>query len=134
MPDDTGAAPGFKCVAIEDLPQAWDGWAKLVRAGLGISGFGIQIMDYPADYTTKSHNENHSGQEELYLALRGTGEVLVGPGEESLRLDPDHVVRIGPEVDRTIRTGPDGVRVLCVGGVPGKPYQNPGWTEGAEES
>ena len=112
MPDESSGQPDFKSSAIEDLPQTWDGWAKLVRAGLGISAFGIQIMDYPADYTTKSHNELHSGQEELYLALRGSGKVLIGSSEEELPLDPDHVVRVGPEVDRTIRTGPGGVRVL----------------------
>jgi mannose-6-phosphate isomerase-like protein (cupin superfamily) len=131
VPDESSG--DFKTSAIEDLPQAWDGWAKLVRAGLGISAFGIQIMDYPADYTTKSHNELHSGQEEVYLALRGSGQVLIGSGEE-LPLDPDHVIRVGPEVDRTIRTGPEGVRVLCVGGAPGKPYRSPEWTEGTEES
>jgi hypothetical protein len=134
VPDESSGQPDFKSSAIEDLPQTWDGWAKLVRAGLGISAFGIQIMDYPADYTTKSHNELHSGQEELYLALRGSGKVLIGSGEKELPLDPDHVVRVGPEVDRTIRTGPEGVRVLCVGGVPGKPYQVQEWTEGTAES
>ena len=33
--------------AIDDLPQIWDGFGKLVRAGLGITAFGAQIMDLP---------------------------------------------------------------------------------------
>jgi hypothetical protein len=30
---------------VEDLPQLWDGAVKLVRAGLGICAFGVNIMD-----------------------------------------------------------------------------------------
>ena len=37
---------------IDDLPQLWDGFAKLVRKGLGIEAFGVNLMDVPADYTT----------------------------------------------------------------------------------
>ena len=44
--------------AIDDMPQLWDGFAKLVRAGLGITAFGAQVMDLPPDYSTKSHDES----------------------------------------------------------------------------
>lgn len=129
--DGTIAAGGYAGRRIEDLPQLWDGFAKLVREGLGISGFGVQIMDLPPDYRTKSHDESGSGQQELYMALRGSGAVLIhGDREDSVKLDPDHVVAVSPEVDRTLSSGPDGLRVLCVGGAPGKPYSPPGWTTG----
>jgi len=72
-------------------------FAKLVRTGLGITAFGMQIMDVPPDYTTASHDESDSGQQELY-------------------------------VDRVLTSGPAGLRVLCVGGVPGAPYVAPEWT------
>jgi hypothetical protein len=120
--------PGFTSVPIDDLPTIWDGWAKLVRAGLGITAFGVQIMDFPPNHTTRSHDEASSGQEELYLALRGSGEILIGPDEEHLPLDTEHVARIGPGVDRSVVAGPEGLRMLCVGGVPGAPYTPPEWT------
>ncbi len=127
----TIAAGGYAGRRIEDLPQLWDGFAKLVREGLGISGFGVQIMDLPPDYRTKSHNEAASGQQELYLALRGAGAVLIhSDPEDSVTLDTDHMVAVGPEVDRTLTSGPDGVRVLCIGGTPGKAYSPPEWTTG----
>ena len=116
---------------IDDLPQLWDGFAKLVREGLGISGFGVQIMDLPPDYATRSHDEGASGQQELYVALRGSGAVVVHTEpEQRLELDSDRLVAIGPEVERTLTSGPEGMRVLCVGGAPGKPYEAPGWTSG----
>ena len=115
---------------IDELPQLWGGFAKLVRAGLGITAFGVQIMDLPPDYSTRSHDERESGQEELYLALAGSGDVVLDdvPGG-SLPLDADHVARVGPGVARTLRSGPAGLRVLCVGGTPGAPYAVPPWTE-----
>jgi uncharacterized cupin superfamily protein len=109
-----------------DEPQIWDGFAKLVRTGLGITAFGVQIMDLPPDYTTASHDESDTGQQELYVALRGEGAVVAG--DTRLPLDPDHVVRVDAGVDRVLTSGRDGLRVLCVGGVPGAPYVAPEWT------
>lgn len=114
---------------IDDLPQLWDGFAKLVREGCDISAFGVQIMDLPPDYETKSHDEGDSGQQELYLGLRGSGAVLVGAGGERLPLDTEHVVRVDAGTSRTLSSGLEGLRVLCVGGVPGGPYEPPDWTE-----
>lgn len=122
----TKADTGIAASAIDDLPQIWDGFAKLVRAGLDISAFGVQIMDLPPDYTTASHDESDTGQQELYVALRGSGAVLAG--EQRLPLDPEHLVRVNAGVDRALTSGPEGLRVLCVGGVPGAPYVAPEWT------
>ena len=33
--------------------------------------------------------------------------------------------------DRVLTSGPDGLRVLCVGGVPGAAYTAPEWTAGS---
>ena len=112
--------------AIDDLPQIWDGFAKLVRAGLDITAFGVQIMDLPPDYTTAAHDESETGQQELYVALRGAGAVVAG--EERLPLDAEHLVRVDAGTERTLTSGPEGLRVLCVGGVPGAPYVAPEWT------
>jgi mannose-6-phosphate isomerase-like protein (cupin superfamily) len=112
--------------AIDDLPQVWDGFAKLVRDGLDIRAFGVQIMDLPPDYTTGPHDESDTGQQELYVALRGSGAVVAG--ERRLPLDPEHLVRVDAGVDRVLTSGPEGMRVLCVGGVPGAAYAAPDWT------
>ena len=112
--------------AIDELPTIWDGFAKLVRSGLGITAFGAQIMDLPPDYATKSHDESDSGQQELYLGLRGSGAVVAG--EERYPLDAEHMVRVDAGVDRVLTSGPDGLRVLCIGGLPGGAYVAPEWT------
>jgi hypothetical protein len=66
----TSTRDHMAAAAIDELPQLWDGFAKLVRTGLDIRAFGVQLMDLPPDYTTGSHDEADTGQEELYVALR----------------------------------------------------------------
>jgi hypothetical protein len=125
---DPGASPDgrYACRRIDELPQLWDGFAKLVRTGMGITAFGVQIMDLPPDYRTESHDEADSGQQELYVALSGDGAVIAG--DDRLPLDAEHVVRVDAGVDRVLTSGATGLRVLCVGGVPGGIYQPPEWT------
>lgn len=125
---------GYVEAAIDELPDLWDGFARLVREGTGITAFGVQIMNLPPDYTTRSHDESATGQEELYVALAGWGAVVIDASGERLPLDADHLVKVDPEVARTLTSGPDGLRVLCVGGTPGQAYEVPEWTTGAEGS
>ena len=121
-----------KGCAIHELPELWDGFARLVRAGLGISGFGANIMNLPPDYSTRSHDETRTGQEELYVALRGSGAVVIDDTGERLPLDADHVAAVGPSVARTVTSGADGLQVLIVGGTPGRPYEPPDWSSAGD--
>jgi quercetin dioxygenase-like cupin family protein len=122
-------ASGYAASAIDDLPDLWDGFARLVRAGLDITAFGANVMNLPPDYSTKSHDESESGQQELYVALRGAGWVDVDGA--ALTLDPEHVVRVDPGTSRVLRSGPEGMRVLCIGAVPGGVYEPPDWSSGS---
>jgi hypothetical protein len=115
-------------VAIDELPSLFDGVIKLARAGLGISAFGVQVIDLPPDYTTDAHDERATGQEELYAVLAGGGAIVLGDGSRH-PLDAGHLVRVAPEAARRIAAGADGARVIVVGGVPGASYSPPDWTE-----
>jgi uncharacterized cupin superfamily protein len=115
---------------IDDLPTLWDGMCKLVRAGLGLTAFGVNVLDLGPNYVTSDHTESGSGQEELYLVLRGSATLLVGaPGqEERVELSPDVVARVAPDARRLFHTGFEGARLLIVGGAPGKPYELQDWS------
>lgn len=119
---------GYCAKSIDELPTLWEGFAKLVRPGMGIDAFGANIMDLPPDYETKSHDEAESGQQELYLGLRGSGWVVIG--DERLELDAEHFVRVDSGTGRVVASGPDGLRVLIVGGVSGAAYEAPDWSSG----
>ena len=108
-------------------------------AGLGVGSFGISIIDLApgaTGYPEHDHSEDglggrmfakrpqQLGQEEVYAALKGSGS-LEADGEQ-YALDADHIARVGAEVKRKITPGPDGIRLLVIGGTPGEPYDTGG--------
>lgn len=121
---------GYSAKSIDELPSLWDGFAKLVRPGLGISAFGANIMDLPPNYSTKSHDEAESGQQEMYVALSGSGSVDVDGA--SLPLDANNLVRVDSGTARVLSSGKDGMRVLCIGGLPGGVYEPPEWSSSGD--
>ena len=113
---------------IGDIEAIYGGGFKLARADLGVESFGMQILEMPpgyADYPEHDHAE--TGQEEVYLILRGSAEIDVEG--ERVQLDPDTVIRVGPSAKRKITPGDQGVRLLALGGTPGGVYEPPEGTQ-----
>jgi mannose-6-phosphate isomerase-like protein (cupin superfamily) len=74
-----------------------------------------------------NHDHTHDDQEEVFLALRGSGELEVDG--ERVPLDADHIARVGPAAKRKVWSGPDGIRLLVLGGIPGRAYAPPAPSE-----
>jgi mannose-6-phosphate isomerase-like protein (cupin superfamily) len=118
----------FSVAKIDDMEAAFRGGFKRARATLGVSAFGFQVLDLPANLTQfPEHDHSGDGQEEVYVTLRGRGEIEI-EGERH-PLDPDTIVRVGPGTNRKLFTGDEPVRVLAIGGVPGQAYEAPEVTE-----
>src|SRR3954465_11148905 len=108
---------------------------RQARTELGVSSFGLSIIDMPPDTTDyPEHDEwaegigpppEQLGQEEVYAALRGSGEIEVDG--DRYPLDSEHIVRVGRSAKRKPLPGPEGMRLLAIGGIPGKAY-DPGPT------
>jgi hypothetical protein len=115
---------GFAVKKINEMEAVYLGAFKRARAELGVESFGLQVMDIPGGYDGyPEHDHADDGQEEVYLALRGGGEIEIEG--ERFPLDPDHLVRVGPGVKRKVWPGADGIRLLVIGGVPGGLYEPP---------
>jgi len=109
---------------IDEMEAVYLGAFKRARAELGVESFGMAIIDMPPNFENyPEHDHEHDGQEEVFLALRDGGEIEIDG--ERFPLDPDHVARVAAGVKRKIWPGPDGIRVLILGGVPGRLYQAP---------
>jgi mannose-6-phosphate isomerase-like protein (cupin superfamily) len=109
---------------IDEMDAAFLGSFKRARAELGVESFGMQVIDLPPNFDRyPEHDHDESGQEEVFVVLRGGGEMLVG--EESVALDPDHILRVGPAERRKVVSGPEGIRLLALGGTPGQVYEAP---------
>ena len=105
------------------MEASFQGAFKKARAELGASAFGIQVLDLPPNLSEgyPEHDHSEDGQEEIYAFIRGSGRMQV-EGDE-IDLNPDVMVRVGPGVKRKITSGPEGLRILAIGGVPGAAYQ-----------
>ena len=116
--------PGHAVKKIDEMEAVYGGAFKRARAELGVESFGMQIIDLPPNYDGyPEHDHEQDGQEEVYVALRGGGEIEIEG--ERFPFDPDHIARVGSGVKRKVWPGDEGVRVLIVGGVPGGPYDAP---------
>jgi quercetin dioxygenase-like cupin family protein len=113
---------------LDDFEAIFGGGFRRVRAGLGVTSFGISVMDFPPNFTDyPGHDQSHDRQEEVYTVLEGRATLQVG-GEEH-ELVPGVWVRVGSTERRKIVTAEDHARVLAIGAVPGEPYQPPEFSE-----
>lgn len=109
---------------IDEMEAIFLGGYKRARAELGVTSFGLQVIDMPPNFDRyPDHDETESGQEEVYMAIRGGGEIEIEG--ERFPLDPDHMVRVAAEPKRKVWPGPEGIRMVVVGGVPGGVYEAP---------
>jgi quercetin dioxygenase-like cupin family protein len=76
----------------------------------------MQIFNFPAGASTPLHDEAPSGQEEVYVGLRGSGWVEIEG--ERVPIEPEVAVFVPPGVMRTMVAGPDGLSFLAVGAAP----------------
>ncbi len=114
----------FTIKRIDDMEAVVAGAFKRARAELGINAFGLQVIDMPPNtdvYPEHTHAED--GQEEVYMVLRGSGEIEI-EGERH-PLDPETMVRVAPGTTRKVFTAEEPIRMVIVGGVPGQAYEAP---------
>jgi uncharacterized cupin superfamily protein len=108
--------------SMDEFDGAFGGAMKLVRHGLGVTSFGIQVMDFPpgADQYP-DHDHSSDGQEEVYTVLAGAATLQVDGTD--YELTPGVFARVGAGTSRKIVTKSESARILAVGGIPGKAYE-----------
>lgn len=107
---------------IDAMESIWRGSYYRARGELGVEAFGLGVMSLPPDFDRlPRHVHTFDGQEEVYIPLQGGGWIDVGG--HRLPIDTSVAVRVGPTASRTVISGPEGLRVLIIGGTPGKAYE-----------
>lgn len=107
---------------ISDMEAAYGGGFVKVRAELGLSSFGAQVIQLPPNEDRYPlHDHAADGQEELFAVLGGSGWMDIEG--DRVELDAETMVRVGPEPKRQVFAGPDGLRMLVLGGIPGKAFE-----------
>ena len=101
---------GVSAARLDQPPE--QRFARL-RAPLGVSSFGINVISFEPGQRNRIHR--HTRQEEVYVVLEGTLTLMV-EGEPHTYAVGD-VVRVAPEVRRQlVNRGRSALRLLALGG------------------
>jgi uncharacterized cupin superfamily protein len=116
--------PDVTVKRVEDFEAIFGGGFRRVRAGLGVTSFGISVMDLPPNFEHyPEHDQTHDDQEEVYTVL--SGRLTLRVGGEDHDLEPGVFARVGAGEKRKLITGDEPARVLAMGATPGKIYEPP---------
>jgi uncharacterized cupin superfamily protein len=120
--------PDVTVKRVEDFEAIFGGGFRRVRAGLGVSSFGLAVIDLPPNFQHfPEHDQTHDDQEEVYTPL--TGKVTLTVGDEAYELEPGVFARVGATEKRKLITGDEPARILAMGATPGRAYVPPEFTE-----
>jgi uncharacterized cupin superfamily protein len=125
-PERGGRMPeGFAIVHKDDFEKAGPKWC-LARKSLGLTSFGMNVVDIPPGERIPEHDEVERDQEEVFVVLSGTPAMVIGGEEHPTRAGT--FVRVDPRLRRTIvNGGPDVASVLIVSAPTSSGYEPMDW-------
>jgi quercetin dioxygenase-like cupin family protein len=113
---------------LDEFEAVFGGGMRRVRAGLGVTSFGMQVIELPPNFEHyPEHDHTHDEQEEVYTVLNGRVTLRVGGEEHELK--PGTFARVGPGEKRKLLSGDESVRILALGAMPGRAYTPPEFSE-----
>ncbi len=118
----------FTIKRISDMEGRAGGTVRKARAELGVTSFGLSFESFPPNMSQyPEHDHSGDGQEEVYIVVAGSGTIEIDG--QPHRLEPEVAVRVAPGTMRKIVTGPEGIKLVVIGGVPGQVYAAPAASE-----
>ena len=118
------AADGFTIRHLGDFET--NGRWSLVRCGLDVRSFGLNVVEIERGYSIPEHNELDRDQEEVFVVLDGDA-VIVIDGEEH-PAPAGTFVRVAPSLLRTVRNDNETpVHLLIVSAPTSSGYTDMGW-------
>lgn len=115
----------FTIVHADDFERPFPKWA-LARKSLGISSFGMNVVELPPGEAIPEHDEVDRDQEEVFVTLAGEATLVID-GEEH-PAPAGTYARLDPEPRRTVVNRSDGqATVLIVSAPRTSGYEPPDW-------
>jgi mannose-6-phosphate isomerase-like protein (cupin superfamily) len=117
-------AEGFTIKHLADFET--NGRWSLVRRGLDVTSFGLNVVEIEQGYSIPEHHEIERDQEEVFVVLEGDA-VMVLDGEDHAA-PAGTFVRVAPALTRTVRNDAETpVRLLIVSAPTTSGYTDIGW-------
>jgi quercetin dioxygenase-like cupin family protein len=117
-------AEGFTIGQLGEFER--NGRWQLVRRGLGVESFGLNVVEIEQGYSIPEHHELERDQEEVFIVLEGDA-VIVIDGEEH-PAPGGTFVRVAPPLMRTVRNDNEApVTLLIVSAPITSGYTDMGW-------
>src|SRR3954449_9668611 len=86
--------PDVTVKRVEDFEAIFGGGFRRARAGLGVSSFGLAVIDLPANFSHYPyHDQTHDDQEEVYTLV--SGRATPSGGGEECEVEPGLFGRVG---------------------------------------
>ncbi len=99
---------------------------QLVRRGLGVESFGLNVVEIEQGYSIPEHDETQRDQEEVFVVLEGDA-VMVIDGEDH-PAPAGTFVRVAPALTRTVRNDHEHpVTLLVISAPTTSGYTDMGW-------
>jgi mannose-6-phosphate isomerase-like protein (cupin superfamily) len=89
--------------------------ARFARKAMGLDQFGFSYQKFGPNWR-QPFGHTHSGQEEVYVVLEGSGRIKVE--DEVVELEKWDAIRIPSGTTRQFESGPDGLEIIAIGGTP----------------
>jgi mannose-6-phosphate isomerase-like protein (cupin superfamily) len=124
---------GYRILSLDQIEPvfAHQQQAKLlaVRRLLGFRAAGINGWTGDVGERLVPPHEEDSGNEELYVVVKGRASFTVG--DETAELPAGTLVHVPSGVHRAATSAEDGTIVLAIGGTRGQPFRIFGWDDHA---
>ena len=116
---------GYTVKHRDEFDRAWDRWL-LVRRGLGLSSFGMNVVEVEPGGNLTEHDELERDQEEVFVFLSGESTLLID-GQE-IPAPAGTYARVAPDARRTARNDGDTVaEVLIISAPTSSGYEPLDW-------
>lgn len=105
-------ARGFTILHRDQFEKAGPKWL-LARRSLGLSSFGMNLVDLQPGEKIPEHDETGRDQEEVFVVLSGSPTMMIDGKEYPMPAGT--FVRLDPEPKRTVvNNGPEPASILIV--------------------
>jgi quercetin dioxygenase-like cupin family protein len=111
---------------FEEMEGSGECTWRLARKALGVSSFGMNVVEIGPGGMIPEHDETERDQEEVFFVFGGDATAEIDGTDHAA---PEGTfVRVAPEVTRTIRNEGDGpVRLLIVSAPRSSGYEPMAW-------